>query len=179
MKKACKYIIGILSLCIAIMACRFFSLSQAQTVSPVLTLSPFEVTNIPTGEPTHSVSFGDGYIARVPIDDHYHSTPEQIVQALVTQWLEHYKSGSKVSTATIKDFALGRITFLDNQVGSGFDIVAGVKFSIIPTQIPNDWASFPGDAISPNDVWCHMGAPFGILKEGEYFILKLVFGWGT
>lgn len=179
MKKACNFIIGILSLCIAMMACRYFSLSQAQTVSPVLTLSPFEVTTIPTGEPTHSASFGDGYIARVPIDDHYYSTPEQIVQALVTQWLEHYKTGSKVSNVYIKDFALGRITFLDNPPGSGFDIVAAVKFSIIPTQIPNDWAGFPGDAISPNDVWWHIGAPFGIFKEGDYFILKLVFGRGT
>lgn len=102
------------------------------------------------------------------------------MQVLVTQWLEHFKISSKVSTVAIKDFALDdSITILDNPPDSGYDMVAGVKFSIIPAQIPNDWASFPGETLLPDDVWWHIGAPFGIRKEGEDYILELVFGWGT
>jgi hypothetical protein len=86
--------------------------------------------------------------------------PEEIVKTLVIQWLEHYKTQSQAPNVALKDYTLDKINLLDISSSSGFEIVAGVKFSIIPAQVPNDWASFPGDTISPNDVWWHLSTAF-------------------
>ena len=177
MKKTCGTIIWILGTCMTIFltACTSTLVSQIPTISP----SPTATKSTPANEYTNSDNFGDGYISRVPIKDFNNLAPEEIVKALVIQWLEHYKTQNQAPNVALKDYALDKINLLDNSSSSGFEIVAGVKFSIIPAQIPNDWASFPGDTISPNDVWWHLSAPFGIFKDSEYLILKLVFGWGT
>jgi len=184
MKKTCNNdIVWILSACMTIIftACTSTLASQMPTISPspTSTQTPIATKSTPADEHTNSDNFGDGYTSRVPIKDFNNLAPEEIVKTLVIQWLEHYKTQSQVPNVALKDYTLDKINLLDISSSSGFEIVAGVKFSIIPAQVPNDWASFPGDTISPNDVWWHLSAPFGIFKDGEYLILKLVFGWGT
>jgi hypothetical protein len=122
--------------------------------------------------------FGDGYVAHIPIEDVASETPEAIMRILVNQWLEHYKTGSTVEGATIKDFQLDEVTLL-KRMEHAPAIVASVRFSIIPSQIPNDWASFPGDEIKPDDVWWRLVAPFGVYQDKDSFWLKLMFGRGT
>jgi hypothetical protein len=124
-------------------------------------------------------NFGDGYIARVRIEDATNNSQEEIVTILVTQWLDHYKTQSQVPSATIKDYSVDKINLLNPFCDQFFEIVAGVRFSIIPVQVPNDYVGFPGEAINPNDVWWQLSAPFGIFKDGEFYRLRLVFGWGT
>src|SRR3990172_8665338 len=73
----------------------------------------------PPGYPAtiHYVSgdnFGDGYISRIPIEDVSDKSQEEIMRLLVTQWLEHYKSQTKGTCATIKDYAIGLIVVLDS-----------------------------------------------------------------
>jgi len=133
---------------------------------------------VPTVEFSRKNDFGDGYIAHIVISDVSSETPEMMVNFLVTQWLEHYKTGNTADRAEIKDFQIGEITLLERMKNDP-SIVASVGFSIIPSQIPNDWASFPGDGIKPDDSWLHLYAPFGVYQDKEYYWLKLMFGRGT
>jgi hypothetical protein len=127
---------------------------------------------------TRNNDFGDGYVAHIPIDDVASETPEAIVKILVTQWLEHYKTESTAKLAMIKDFQLGEVTLLERTEHDP-SIVASVSFSIVPAQIPNDWASFPGEEIKPEDQWWYLVAPFGVYQDPDYYWLKLVFVRGT
>jgi hypothetical protein len=159
-----------------------------ETITPTLTLSS-AVVSIPCQPPDSGYpatihyenedNFGDGYISRMKIEDVATKSDEEIVSILVTQWLEHYKTQSNAPIATIKDYKVEKITLYDASCDPFFEIVAGVRFSIIPAQVSNDYASFPADQLDPNDVWWHTGAPFGIFKDGDFYRLRLVFGWGT
>jgi hypothetical protein len=150
--------------------------------TPKQTLTPTKISSIenvtPTDEFSRKNAFGDGYIAHILINDVNSENPEAIIKILVTQWLEHYKTGSTAEQAMIKDFQLSEITLLEKIKGDP-SIVASVGFSIIPAQIPNDWASFPGDEIKPEDTWWRLYAPFGVYQDKDYFWLRLMFGRGT
>lgn len=159
-----------------------------ETISPTLTLTSAVVylrcTPPDSGYPAtihyeNEDNFGDGYISRIKTDEVATKSDEEIVSFLVTQWLEHYKTRSSASTAAIKDYQVEKITLYDASCDPFFEIVAGVRFSIIPAQVPNDYASFWTDQVDLNDVWWHIGAPFGIFKDGDFYRLRLVFGWGT
>lgn len=123
--------------------------------------------------------FGDRYIARIPIETTIGKNYEEIVQFLVTKWLEHYKTESASVSASIKDFEVGDISLVDPSCDPFFKIVAWVRFSIIPAQVPHDMASFPGDLIKDGDVWWHLSMPVGVFIDDSDYRLRLVFGWGT
>ena len=127
----------------------------------------------------NSDNFGDGYVAHIRVEDVVAKSQEEVVSILVSQWLEHNKTQTGVPSAIIKDYTIDKVYLKDPSCDPFFTIVAGVRFSIIPNQFPNDYASFPGDAINSNDVWWHLSAPFGIFKDGDSYKLRLVFGWGT
>jgi len=135
---------------------------------------------LPFDEYSRSDDFGDGYIANIKVEDVKNNSPEEIIYTLVTQWLEHYKTESSSPDASIKDFSIGEILIVENTSNENYVIVAKTTFSIIPSKIPNDFASFPGKPYDPNDApWDHIGAPFGVIQVGDYYYLRLVFGWGT
>jgi hypothetical protein len=127
----------------------------------------------------NSDNFGDGFVAHILVEDVTAKSQEEVVGILVGQWLEHNKSQTEFPSASIKDYTVDEIFLKDPSCDPFFTIVAGVRFSIIPNQIPNDYVSFPGEAINPNDIWWHLSAPFGIFKDGDVYKLRLVFGWGT
>lgn len=159
-----------------------------ETITPALTLTS-PMVSIPCQPPDSGYpatihyenedNFGDGYISQIKIEDVATKSDEAIVSILVTQWLEHYKTQSNAPSETIKDYKVEKITLYDASCDPFFEIVAGVRFSIIPALVPNDYASFPTDQVDLNDVWWHIGAPFGIFKDGDFYRLRLVFGWGT
>lgn len=145
---------------------------------PLLTHIPLE-NPVPTDEYlVRKNDFGDGYIAHIPIEEANGASQEQIVEILVIQWLEHYKTQSKETRATIEDYKVDHVK-LSERSQTDPEIVAGVSFSIIPAQIPNDWASLPGDEIKPDDIWWHLVATFGVYKDENHYWLKLLIGWGT
>ncbi len=123
--------------------------------------------------------YGDGYIARIPIKDVTGKNYQEIVQILAAQWLEHYKTQSSVASASIKDYKVEKISLLNPSCDPFFKFVAGVKFSVIPSQVPHDMGSFPGEGYREGDPWWHIWAPFGVFIDGEDYRLRLVFGWGT
>ena len=163
---------------ISITGCSLFGMKQAPTI-PSFTQSSSENAITTDEYLVRKNDFGDGYIAHIPIKEVNASSQEQIVEILVIQWLEHYKTQSKEKRAIIEDYKFDGVKLL-GRTKNDPEIIAGVSFSIIPAQIPNDWASFPGDEIRLNDSWWHLVAPFGVYRDdGEYFWLKLMFGHGT
>jgi hypothetical protein len=134
---------------------------------------------LPEDEFSQFDKFGDGFIAKIKIKDTESFSSEQIVSGLVEQWLEHYKYQSDYENATINDYTIDKIRLLDVPSNSNYTIVAGVNFSIIPRNIPSDFGGFPGEEYDPNSLWWHIAAPFGVIQVGDYYYLRLVFGWGT
>lgn len=121
--------------------------------------------------------FGDGYVAHILVEDVKQVDQDEIVKTLVRQWLEHYKTQSIQSDVMIKEYELNEIKLVKGLYNNNPAIVASVKFSVIPKQIPNGWASFPGSEITPNDTWWHLEVLFGIYgndKESKYYWLKIL-----
>lgn len=135
--------------------------------------------NLPEDEFSRFDEFGDGFIAKIKIKDTESFSSEQIISSLVGQWLEHYKSQSDYEDAAIDDYTIDKIRLLDVPSNSNYTIAAGVSFSIIPRKIPSDFGGFPGEEYNPNSPWWHLAAPFGVIQVGDYYYLRLVFGWGT
>jgi hypothetical protein len=99
---------------------------------------------LPPDEFSHFDKFGDGYIAKVKISEVENIAPEKIINTLVDQWLQHYKTQSTYKDASVKDFSVDYVNLLTKPANSIYAFVAGVKFSIIPSKTPNDYASTLG-----------------------------------
>jgi hypothetical protein len=127
----------------------------------------------------NSDSYGDGYISRVPIKDVAEKNYDEIVPILATKWLEHYKTQSSVASASIENYEVQEIQLIDPSCDPFFKIVARVKFSVVPSQVPHDMASFPGEEIKEEDPWWHLWMPVGVFIDGEDYRLRIVFGYGT
>lgn len=123
----------------------------------------------------YSDTFGDGFIARLPLTDTL--AKEEIVKQLVTQWLDHYKLHSNDPQAAIDEYTVDTVSLMS--APSSYEIVASVKFSIVPAHIPSDWGSFPGEEIKPDDRWWRLWTIFGVFRDGDDFRLRLLSGWGT
>jgi hypothetical protein len=153
-------------------------LAQLPSTSTPLDVTK-EIPTLPQDEYSRSDQFGDGYIAKVKVDEVKEKSPEDVVIILVTQWLEHYKHESGEPAAAIDDYTIDAIRMLDNSPGGTYVFVAGVNFSVIPKETLNVYRSFPGKPIDPNSPWDVIGAPFGVIQVDDYYYLRLVFGWGT
>jgi hypothetical protein len=155
---------------------------------PTFTIAPYPgLTPSPqnTDVPNHydqNDNFGDGFIALIPIKDTTNLSREEIMTRLVSLWLDHYKTKSMAPLATIKDYkdvSVNKLIEDNHNYDNFFDTVASVRFSIIPSGIPNDWASLPGEPINPKDPWWHLFTTFGFFKDGDYYRLREMPGWGT
>lgn len=184
------------------------SIPNKITLTASQTPNPFETTSTALQTPTLAVTetfvsygcqepgypgtihyantddFGDGYIALVSIDAVAGKNYKEIVQILVTQWLEHYKQDyhkteSETISAGINDYEVEEITLFDPSCDPFFTIVASIRFSIIPSEVPHAMMSFPGE-IKEGDVWWrHLFMPVGVFIDGNDYRMRLVFGWGT
>ncbi len=152
------------------------------TFTSTLSITPtFQNTDVPNHYDQND-TFGDGTIALILIKDTNKLNQEDILTKLVNLWLEHYKTKSMAPGATIKDYkdvSVSKVIKDNNNYDGFFAIVALVKFSIIPAEIPNDWASLTIGTTEPNDPWWLVGTVFGYFRDGEYFRLRMMPGWGT
>lgn len=130
-----------------------------------------------TDEFTKKNDFGDGYVAHILVKDVKQADQDEIVQTLVRQWLEHYKTQSIKPEVMIKEYEIHEIKLVKDLYNNNPAIVASVKFSVIPEQIPNEWASFSGSEITPDDIWWHFEVLFGIYgndKDSKYYWLRIM-----
>ena len=152
------------------------TLEAANTPSELLSPAPATSTEEFSGKN----SFGDGYIAHIPINDVRHASQEEIVNILVTQWLEHYKTESTQSDVMLKDYKVDEITLADVEAhkdNPALPFTAGARLSILPAQIPNEWAGDPQSEIAPNDTWWNLQLSFGVYgneKVSQYYWLRII-----
>ena len=131
-----------------------------------------------TDQPTAVVTdkFGEGNLASIALVDTKNYSESEIVQLLVSQWLSSYMLESATEDS-IADYSVEKITIVNN--AADYEIVAKVIFSIKPNQYSDNWASMTTSSNNSNDPWWHLGSTFGVIKEKDTLILKLLPGWGT
>lgn len=142
----------VIALLFALVSC-----NTGTTVSTVAAITP-------TKEFTGKNSFGDGFIAHIPIDTSP-SDPQEIVRVLVTQWLEHYKAGTTQPMMMVNDYKINDIR-LGEKTADDPTITAGVDFSVVPAEVPNNTSDIP------RTIW------YGSLlhsREGSWWRLILTF----
>jgi len=163
------------------------------TFAPKITETPY-----PTDVPNHfeqSDNRGDGFIARVLITDTEGLNSQEILTRLLSIYLEHYKTESQDPDIAIKDYKdinVVKVIKDDNNYDGFFEIVAYVEFSIIHvgglpgeggipinSGIHNDWVTLMIDSQGLDNLWWHIGSVFGYFRDGEYFRLRMMPGWGT
>jgi hypothetical protein len=146
----------------------------------------------PEPEPTvlhdlyaQSDAFADGYFPRFEIETVKDDTSEFIVQELVRRWLDHLVEGCADPYYKLQEYKLGPVKL--EKGSQGYDIIASVQFSYLPLQpltryypgniAPNGWVSIPGN--HDTDGWDETTAYFGVYKEGKFYRLRWLIGWGT
>jgi hypothetical protein len=159
-----------------------FTLAGCAASNPAASAPTEMATIIPTHppvatQPPASIAFGQGYIASIAIKDINNKSREEIIRLLIGGWLDDYKKGS--SQDAIKDYTIDKVTIMDNPPDPNYEIVAKVIFSVIPIEYSENWASMVTSLSDPNDPWWHLGTTFGVVRDSDYFRLKLLPGWGT
>lgn len=155
-----------------------FVLTACNSVSSTSSLSPTQAIFPQSGDSPNEFasrknSFGDGYIAYIFIKEVKDTSSDEIVNLLVSQWLEHYKTESTTPDAILTDYTVDKITLTEKRNENDPSILAWVQFSILPAQTPNPWASLPGETI--NAAWWHLEVLFGVYEdESGVYWLKIV-----
>lgn len=154
--------------------CTFLGHSTLLTLAPTQTMAP--QGNLSGNEfASRKNSFGDGYIAYIFTEEVKGTSSDEIVNLLVSQWLEHYKTESTTPDAILADYTVDKITLTEKRNENDPSILAWVQFSILPAQTPNPWASLPGEAINADDPWWHLEVLFGVYEdESGVYWLKIV-----
>src|ERR1035437_4679347 len=116
------------------------------------------------------------YISRIPAKDMAGATPEEIVEKLVTQWLEFFMT-SPQDNFKIEGYQIRFIRIEKNFTSPIYEIIATVGFDVNPMNRQSAWVGGAGTFIG--DGWVRTGQTFGILHDGEYYRLKNLPGWGT
>jgi len=157
---------------------RLFQLAIAVSVISLVGCTTDVYTNadtpaLPDEEFTRRIGFGDGYAAHIPISEAEQKSHEEIVNILVTQWLEHYKTESAQSDVRLIDYEIDEVIITSDAEDISPFIIASVQFSTIPVQTPNDWA---GALINIDEPWWHLRAEFGVHGKvtGPYYWLRII-----
>ena len=97
--------------------------------------TPIPITDtptLPTEEFTRTVDYKDGYVAHIPISEAKDLSSEEIVKLLVTQYLEHYRTGTTLPEWKLFQYQIEKVTIrFEDKNGNPF-IKATVRYSVIP-----------------------------------------------
>lgn len=137
-------------------------------------------SNQSTPIPTDSVfagsdEFGDGFIARIPIVEVEGKSPKEIMDILINNRLEHYLAEEIEPYYRLNDYFVYKVEIKD-YYHPPYEIFAEVQYFIKPSQFPNGWMA---GSVSYNRNWQGVNKVFGIFKDGDYFRLRMLAGWGT
>lgn len=123
-----------------------------------------------------SDEFGDGFIARIPIVEVKGKSPEEIMDILINKWLEHYLDMEIEPYYRLNDYFVYKIEIKD-YYRPPYELFAKVQYFIKPSQFPNGWMA--GGVIIYDRNWQGENKVFGIFRDGDYFRLRMLVGWGT
>lgn len=143
-----------------------------QEATPLIAMQPLTQTALPVS------NFGVGDIASIARQNVANSSNEEIVKLLVGQWLEGYKADA-TSREAIKDYSIEEVFIRNHPNDSDSEIIATVAFSVQLVKYSDNWVSIATKDHDENDPWWHLGATFSVIPDGEYFRLRILFGYGT
>jgi len=122
--------------------------------------------------------FGDGYVARIPINDVVDEESEVILSMLLSQWLEHYQGETIVADFALEEFKIESISQSSKQLKPQYEMIADVVYSVKRTNVDvSSWLA--GCAEIQENGWVRRCDTFGFFRDGEDFRLRLLPGWGT
>ncbi|MFZ5921289.1 MAG: hypothetical protein ACOYY3_09585 [Chloroflexota bacterium] len=141
-------------------------------------------TSVPTAPslitrttPTIAPSPVTGIMTSIAQKDVEGYTNEDIVKLLLTKWLESYKG--RTNEDAIEDYKVVRIILENDPSNHEYKIIATAIFDVKPNKYSQLWASLAGFSSGTDSAWEYCGATFGVYTDGDYFVLKLLPGWGT
>jgi hypothetical protein len=142
--------------------------------TPSPTLTPF-----PMPTDLNADGFGDGYIARVPINDVENMQPEEVLKLLLSKWLEHYKAISTDPNFKLADYKVdGAFAPSGIQNRRRYELVADTMFFIkLANPSANGWMGATTESL--DNGWLSIGYTISYFRDGEDFRLRLLPGWGT
>ena len=103
---------------------------------------------------------------------------EKIVELLVNEWLETYKT-EIVRQDAISDYKVDEVMFLAHPNHPQYAIVGQVLFSVVAKYELSFWPSMSASISNANDPWFHLVHTFAIIIDEHYYRLKSLPGWGT
>lgn len=129
--------------------------------------------------PTNGYSYlGEGVAARVLLTDVKGLAREEKITLLMNQWLDGFKNNTGGRDA-IQEYKIDKIIIRNHPADADSEVIASVLFAVQPVGYSSNWASLSGQAITEADPWWHEGVTFDFLQDGEYLIMKPLFGYGT
>lgn len=167
----------------------FFTACKPKNSMDSESLNSQKTTSIPSSFPHPSISPGtnDPYqfsfayekLYETPLNSVNGLSSNEILLFLISKWLGE-KTQTTIPEEKITDFLINSdIKLLDWEPQSGFLLVASVKFSVVPLQVPNNWGAILVETPEKGDVWWHLASSFGLENDGTNFILRNTAGWGT
>lgn len=156
-------------------------LLAACTASPATPASvPLETSpapQFPTLAPTSSpVLWTVDFTPTVSIAAMSQATHEEIIKALYTQYLDHYKNSHANDQWRLDDYEIQKIDaskLVEAHVNSGaFDFVAAVAYSVKPSVfLYSHWNA--GSAQTGDNGWVNTGTLVGVfIKNGAYHLVR-------
>ena len=113
--------------------------------------TPIPVTDtptLPTEEFTRTVDYGDGYVAHIPISEAKDLSSEELVELLVTQYLEHFRTETTLPEWRLFYYKVEKVTIRFEDENENPFIKALVNYNIIPD---SPWYTAP--SIDSSDPW--------------------------
>jgi hypothetical protein len=157
--------------------------TKSSTLLIIPTLTPtFWSTkrSIPVITPTDQFQWTDelkdGYISKIPIKKLEGATDEEIVQALITQWLDHYLNDCQIEAYSIRDYTIQSIKIINASWMHEYIIVSKVVYTVKPGR--NGAMANMSDEEFENFTTEEL-MPFGVLIDGDNYRLRLMPGFGT
>jgi len=98
----------------------------------------------PTEEFTRTADYGDGYVAHIPISKAQDLSSEELVEVLINQYLEHYKTETTQVEWKLYQYVIDNVAIRFEDKNGNPIIKATVRFSVIP-----DTPWFSGATIIP------------------------------
>ena len=175
MKRLSKLVIVILV--IILTGCTTDVYTNADTSAPPTNtpVPPTDTPALPTEEFIRRIGFGDGYAAHIPISEVEQKSQEEIVNILVTQWLEHYHTESTQADMMIKAYKIDEVIITSDDEDISPFIIASVQFSVIPE---SSW--FGAHIYTGEPPWWHLCLTFGVHGKvtGPYYWLRTISAGG-
>ena len=150
------------------------STRTAQSSSNITPASPIST---PTDPFQWTDDSRDGYISKIAIKDLENESAEEIVNALLVLWFEHYLNDCEAERFCIRAYEIKDIKVMNAPWMRNYEIIANVLYTEKPA-VRNEAMKDLSDE-EFNSLSFEVLTTFGVLIDGDNYRLRLMTGYGT